>query len=172
MFSSLQELKSHHAQVGELCWIGERSAKRGTVIETQRADLRRDLGLRGDHRVAGPAQRRPRPGGRRQVTLIQFEHLAVIAALLGRDAVPASLLRRNFAVKGINLLALRDCEFRIGTVRFEGTGYCHPCSRMEAALGPGGYNAVRGHGGITAKVLDDGTVAIGDLVRASDATTT
>jgi MOSC domain-containing protein YiiM len=90
----------------------------------------------------------------------------VIAALLRRDGVEPALLRRNLVVEGINLLALKDQRFRIGAALFEGTGPCHPCSRMEEALGDGGLAAMRGHGGITARVLEEGRIAVGDAVEA------
>lgn len=131
-------------------------------------------GLVGDRRlpadVAAPLvaarAREPGDGPKRQVTLIQAEHLAVIGALLGRDvAVDPGDLRRNLVVSGLNLRALKGTVFTIGEVVLEASGECHPCSRMEEALGPGGYQAVRGHGGLNARVLRSGILRVGDVVR-------
>jgi MOSC domain-containing protein YiiM len=69
-------------------------------------------------------------------------------------------------VSGLNLLALKDCDFRIGQAVLRYTGPCHPCSRMEEVLGRGGYNAMRGHGGITAAVVSGGRLTLGDAVEA------
>ncbi|MGA7815236.1 MOSC domain-containing protein [Caballeronia sp.] len=103
--------------------------------------------------------------GDRQVTLIQSENLATIASHLGKDEALPQDLRRNIVTQGINLLALKDRQFRIGQAILETSGECHPCSRMEEALGIGGYNAVRGLGGIIARVVQGGLIYIGDVVE-------
>lgn len=102
----------------------------------------------------------------RQVTLIQHEHLAVIAALAGVPAVDVLALRRNLVVSGINLVALKNARVRVGGAVLEIVGPCQPCSRMEEAVGPGGYAAMRGHGGMTARVIEGGAIADGDTVLA------
>jgi MOSC domain-containing protein YiiM len=66
--------------------------------------------------------------------------------------------------EGINLLALKGRRFQIGEAVLEGSGLCHPCSRMEEALGHGGYNAMRGHGGLTTRIVRSGRIALGDPV--------
>jgi MOSC domain-containing protein YiiM len=100
------------------------------------------------------------------VTLIQSEHLSAVAQILAKPEVLATSVRRNIVVSGINLFALRDRRFRIGDVLLEGAGTCDPCSRMEEVLGLGGYNAMRGHGGIVCRILEGGTMRIGDAVVA------
>jgi MOSC domain-containing protein YiiM len=100
--------------------------------------------------------------GKRAVTVIQWEHLPVIASLVGADAVDPGQLRRNIAISGINLLGMRNRKFRLGEAVLEGTGLCAPCSRMEETLGNGGYAATRGHGGITASVITPGRIKTGD----------
>jgi MOSC domain-containing protein YiiM len=102
----------------------------------------------------------------RQVTLIQHEHLPVIAALAGVPAVDAAALRRNLVISGINLIALKNARLRVGGALLEIVGPCQPCSRMEEAVGPGGYAAMRGHGGMTARVVEAGGIRLGDVVRA------
>lgn len=102
----------------------------------------------------------------RQVTLIQHEHLPVIATLAGVASVDASALRRNLVVSGINLLALKNARIHVGEAVLEIVGPCQPCSRMEEAVGPGGYAAMRGHGGMTARVVEGGAIRLGDSVRA------
>lgn len=115
-----------------------------------------DKGLQGD--------RYNSIGGVRQVTLIQAEHLATVASVLGRAYVDPALIRRNLVIERINLLALKGKNFRIGEAILQYSGECHPCSRMEQALGEGGYNAMRGHGGITARVLQGGIIKVNDHV--------
>lgn len=131
------------------------------MIAGAEAEALAERGVTGDYRAAGA-------GGRRQVTLIQKEHLEVIGVLLGRDAVDPRLTRRNLVVSGINVLALKGQRFTVGSTVLEGTGPCEPCSKMEAALGEGGYNAMRGHGGITARIVVGGVLRLGDAVRACE----
>jgi len=103
-------------------------------------------------------------GGPRQVTLMQGEHIDTIAAFLRKEQIDPSMLRRNIVVRGINLLALKEKQFNIGDAILEYSGDCHPCSRMEESLGKGGYNAMRGLGGITARVVKSGMIKVGDVV--------
>ena len=121
---------------GTVAWIGLRPAKREAMHSVTDANLSTDSGLVGD-RYAGRS-------GERQVTMIQAEHLPVIASYLGCEQFPPELLRRNLVISGINLLALKNKTVDIGNAQIEITGLCHPCSRMEEIFGPGGYNAVRG----------------------------
>ena len=105
----------------------------------------------------------------RQVTLIQAEHLDVIARLAHVDGVDPLRLRRNLVVSGINLVALRTARVQVGDAVLEIVGPCQPCSRMEDEIGPGGYAAMRGHGGMTARILTGGAIRVGDAVRAVEA---
>lgn len=130
----MHPLYATFVRTGRLVWIGVRPTRYAPLSEPATAVVG-PTGLVGDH-YAGRS-------GQRAVTLLQAEHLPVIASLAGREGVTAGQLRRNLVVEGINLLALKDQAFRIGEVWLEGTGLCHPCSRMETELGPGGYQAVR-----------------------------
>jgi MOSC domain-containing protein YiiM len=102
----------------------------------------------------------------RQVTLIQQEHLPVIASLARVAEVDPVKLRRNLVVSGINLLALKTARLQVGGAVLEIVGPCQPCSRMEDEIGPGGYAAMRGHGGMTARILEGGPIRVGDTVKA------
>jgi len=152
----LRELMSTFPFPGTVAWIGVRPAPRAPMLSLESVQAIAGRGLAGDRTAE-----KSRPGNARQVTFVQAEHLDSIARLLRRDAIDPALTRRNIVVAGINLLALKGHQFAIGEALFEMTGDCQPCSLMEAQLGMGGYNAMCGHGGITARVLKAGVIAVG-----------
>jgi MOSC domain-containing protein YiiM len=157
-FQTLKDLQQYVPQTGRLDWIGKRPEKKSPLLPCTTATITPEKGILGDHYS--------REAGKRQVTIIQAEHLQAIGAILGRDAVDPGLTRRNLVVSGINLLSLMKQQMQIGAeVVLEITGNCHPCSRMEENLGNGGYAAMRGHGGVTARVIRGGTIQQGDPVR-------
>ena len=186
--TDLRSLSQRFAAPGRLQAIVLRPGRGQPAQQVSQVWARAGQGLEGDRsfRHAGPGT------GKRQVTLLQAEHLPVIAALAGAPATgnhagaPATghpaglpavdplLLRRNLVVAGLNLLAARSLfkdrplQLHIGAdVVLEVTGPCDPCSQMEARLGRGGYSAMRGHGGVTARVLQGGLLAAGDTVRCT-----
>jgi len=156
--SELARLFAQFPRAGRVEWIGLRPARAVSMESVDAAEAVTGKGLVGDRYVGA--------SGKRGITLVQAEHLPVIAALAGRPSIEAATLRRNLVVAGIPLVALKDRRFRIGEVLLEGTGPCDPCSRMEDALGAGGYNAMRGHGGICARIVEGGVIRPGDRVEA------
>ena len=113
--SPLQELIAAVPQQGRVRWLGVRPQSRGPMLALDAVEARLEAGLTGDH---------ARPGVRnaRQVTLIQWEHLAVISSLMERPAdqpIQPQDLRRNIVVSGINLFSLKGRRFRIGQAILE-----------------------------------------------------
>lgn len=158
--SPLARLLDAPMRRGRVQWIGVRPARKAPMQVLESAVFDPENGLKLD-RYGGRY-------GQRQVTLIEAEGLAAIAAYLGLDNLDPALLRRNIVTAGINLLTLKGARLRLGPVILQVTGECQPCSRMEEILGIGGYNAVRGHGGLTARVIQGGTARVEDVVARVD----
>lgn len=143
---------------GRVEWLGIAASRMGAIQICRQIDLVTAAGIRGEHHF------RQNSNSKRQVTIIQEEHLSVVARLLLRQQLDPALLRRNIVVSGINLAALKSQTIQLGSAVVRVTGGCPPCSRMEESLGAGGYVAMVGHGGITAVVDAGGTVSVGDSV--------
>lgn len=164
---SLQALTSHFPQSGSLQTIMLRPARRAPMVSVPDVIAVAGYGLTGDRSMQSSG------AGKRQVTLIQAEHLPVIAAFCDLSTLDPALLRRNLVVSGLNLLAAKSLfknqavQLCIGDVLLEITGPCEPCSRMEEVLGLGGYNAMRGHGGVNARVIRGGLLKVNDAVKVA-----
>ena len=168
--SNLRDLTQRFPLAGRIDTIFLRPARLAPLLSPTEALVEPGRGLIGDRRSAAP--RLGDLAQKREVTLLQAEHLPVVAGLLGLPALDPARLRRNLVVSGINLLSMRSLfpdvrlQWRLGDdVILAITGTCEPWALMEAELGEGGYNAMRGHGGVTARVVAGGILRVGDAVR-------
>jgi len=77
----------------------------------------------------------------------------------GHEVAP-SAFRRNVITRGVDLNELIGKEFEVQGVRFFGTEECRPCYWMNQAFAPGAEEAMRGRGGLRAKIVTDGTLRV------------
>lgn len=157
---SIKDLTSQFAQDGKVLLVSIRPERKKLPVKINQVQALAEIGLDGDHYAS--------KGGKRQVTLIAQEHINGVASMVGVEGVDPLMLRRNIVTSGINLHSLKGKSFQIGEAILEYTGECHPCSRMEENLGQGDYNAMRGHGGITCRIIQSGRIATGDSIKVLD----
>jgi hypothetical protein len=124
-----------------------------------------DRGLRGDRYFDGDGiyneQAELEPS---DVTLIEAEALAAAADEYGVE-LDAGAHRRNVTTRGVALDELVGERFRVGEAVIEGTGRCEPCGYMaELAEQAEAATALDGRGGLDARIVESGTIAVGDDV--------
>ena len=137
----------------EAIWL--KRMRRGPMDAVERAVLKAQQGLVGN----------TDQGGRRQVTLLEQEVWEALMAQVGAT-LPPSIRRANLLLSGIRLVKSRQRILGIGACRIRILGETKPCERMEEAC-PGLRQVMYAEwaGGAFAEVLDDGAIAVGDVVR-------
>lgn len=70
--------------------------------------------------------------------------------------------RRNVLTAGIDLNTLIGQRFTLQGVQFEGSEECRPCYWMDEAVGPGVHEALKGFGGLRARILTSGTLSLSE----------
>ncbi|MDB6070776.1 MAG: molybdenum cofactor biosysynthesis protein [Verrucomicrobiales bacterium] len=93
-----------------------------------------------------------------QVTFFEIEQHAKLSRDLDVSDREPSVFRRNIITEGQDLNELIGQEFEIQGVRFLGMAECSPCEWMDQAFHPGAEKALRHHGGLRAKILNDGVL--------------
>lgn len=93
-----------------------------------------------------------------QVTFFAEETWERICEQLQVTDKDPGVFRRNLVTRGVDLNTLIGKEFEVQGVRFFGTQEASPCYWMNQAFADGAEKALRGHGGLRAKVLSDGTL--------------
>ena len=99
-----------------------------------------------------------------QVTLISSEDLDYIESELG-IGVANGEHRRNIVTRGVDLGSLRRKRFRVGDVLLEYDRPRPPCRHVQDLTEPGMTRALRGRGGICARVIEAGVIRAQDAIE-------
>ena len=93
-----------------------------------------------------------------QITFFAMEVLEALRDELNLPDAQPEATRRNAFVRGADLPSLVGKQFEVQGVRFLGTEECRPCHWMNLAFCPGAEAALRGRGGLRARILTSGVL--------------
>ena len=127
------------------------------------------VGLEGDRYALGGGTWARYPALEKQVTLIDRDDVAAVAADTGSD-LTAGDTRRNLVTTGIDLPALVGRWFTVGDVLLFGMKRCPPCTHLERLTGVRLVKAMVHRGGINAAVFAGGPITEGAVVRPASET--
>ena len=120
------------------------------VLEVPQVECVAGRGLRGDRFFDF------KENFKGQVTFFANETYERLCEALNESGKSPAVFRRNVITQGVDLNTLIGKEFEVQGVRFEGTQEAAPCHWMNEAFGPGAEKALRGFGGLRARILSDG----------------
>jgi MOSC domain-containing protein YiiM len=139
---------------------GKGSAAMGRVEEVRTVA---GCGIEGDRYCAGTGYG-TRYGDVCEVTLIEGEDLDYIENELG-ISVKNGEHRRNIITRGIRLGDLRRKKFHVGETVLEYDRPRPPCRHVQDLSEPGMTRALRGRGGICARVVQAGSIKVRDTIE-------
>jgi MOSC domain-containing protein YiiM len=122
------------------------------MVAVEQVECVAGRGLRGDRFFDY------KPDYKGQITFFAgeiYDELCIAHAVHDREPWA---FRRNVITRGVDLNTLIGQEFTIQGVRFLATSECTPCYWMERAFAPGTEAALKGRGGLRAKILTDGVL--------------
>lgn len=146
--------------VQEIYVTGEGSAAMERVEEVRTIE---GCGIEGDRYCEGTGFW-TRYGDVCQVTLIESEDLDYIEGELG-IRVKNGEHRRNIITRGIRLGGLRRKRFRVGEAVLEYDRPRPPCRHVQDLSEPGMTRALKGRGGICARVIKAGWIRTRDAIE-------
>ncbi len=95
-----------------------------------------------------------------QVTFFAWEIYERMLEKFGVFGKGPEIFRRNIITEGVDLKTLIGKEFEVQGVRFLGTQECAPCHWMNSVFAEGAEDALKGNGGLRAKILSDGVLRV------------
>ncbi len=95
-----------------------------------------------------------------QITFFAQEVYEALCVRLGTTRHTPAVFRRNVITEGVDLNSLIGKTFDIQGVRFKGMAECSPCHWMDEAFAEGAEAALKGNGGLRAKILTDGILSV------------
>lgn len=151
---------------GKLLHIHITPAKSQPMQRLEEATLIPGAGIEGDRYQLGTGTYSIKPGEDRQITLIETEMLARVAADDGHE-ISVDEHRRNLTVEGVPLQHLVGLRFRVGETLLEGVRINQPCKYLNLMLKRDVYMPLWNRSGLNAKVIEGGVIRPGDtLVEA------
>ena len=93
-----------------------------------------------------------------QITFFAMEDFDALRRELNLPEAKPQATRRNVFVRGADLPSLVGKPFEVQGLRFEGVEESKPCHWMNAALGPGAEEWLKGRAGLRCRILTDGVL--------------
>ena len=103
-----------------------------------------------------------------EVTLFEAEVLELLATE-HQIALSAAEHRRNLTTRGVRLDDLLGQHFYVGNVLLEGVKDCPPCEHLQWLVGKPLLEPLINRGGLRARVVEGGTISLGDRVVTTSA---
>lgn len=149
---------------GEIAFLQIAAGANEQLVSVREVRAVAGEGLEGDRYFKKLGTYSNKPGGGRQVTLVELESVEALKRDLKIDLEPTQT-RRNIVTRSVPLNHLVGQQFRLGREAvFRGVRLCEPCDLLEKLTFKGVRDALVHRGGLRADIISGGSLRVGDPI--------